>query len=230
MAYTVLRSEQTKKVRGVLFDMDGVILDTEKLYCRFWTVACEEFGFSMTYEQSLSMRGRSRNAQEEVLVSLAGHPVDYAAIRACMTERMDAFVQKEGIEVKPGAAQLLDFLQEQQIPCALTTSSPIERVKEQLGRQGLVDKFSELCSAFLVEHGKPAPDIYLYGAKCLQLPPENCLAVEDSYTGLLSAYRAGTMNVLVPDLVPPDEQDRACAYAIADSLYDVLDAIRQSLG
>ncbi len=225
MSFTILAPQRRAKIKGVLFDMDGVILDTEKLYARFWAEACVEYGFPMTHEQSLGMRGLSRNDGQAYLTKLFGSEIDYSVIRACMTERMDAFVETHGIETKNGAVELLKFLKEREIPCALTTSSPIERVQEQLGRLNLIRMFDQICSAFLVEHGKPEPDIYLYGAKSLGLEPEECLSAEDSYTGLLSAYRAGTMNVLVPDLVPADENDRHIAFALADSLSDLKEMI-----
>lgn len=88
---------------------------------------------------------------------------------------------------------------------------------------GLYERFDHICTAHEVPHGKPAPDIYLLGAKTIGVPPENCLALEDSYTGILSAYRAGCLATIVPDLDQPGENILSIAYARADSLTDVID-------
>lgn len=227
--YTILHPTDAP-VRGVLFDMDGVILDTEKLYVRFWAEACQAFGFPMTHTQALGMRSLNPQAGQAYLCSLFGDGPDYQAIRSKRIERMDAYVAEYGIEAKPGICALLDFLHAEGIPCAVTTASPTDRIRDNLGRVGLFDRFDCICSAYQVPHGKPEPDIYLYGAQCLGLPPENCLALEDSYTGLLSAHRAGCMAVNVPDLDPPDQRILDIAHAVADSLTDVIGLVQKQNG
>lgn len=208
-------------IQGVLFDMDGVILDSEKLYVRFWAEACRSFGYPMTREQALGMRSLNPQAAQSYLNGLFGPGPDYWSIRAQRIARMDAYVAEHGIEAKPGISALLDFLHSRGIPCAVTTASPPDRIRENLDMVGLYHRFDRICSAYQVAHGKPEPDIYLFGADSLGLPPENCLALEDSYTGLLSAHRAGCMAVHVPDLDAPTDAIREIAFAIADSLSDI---------
>lgn len=205
------------KIRGVLFDMDGLVLDTEILYSRFWREACEAFGFPMTYQQSLKMRALNRQAGSDMLQSFFGPSADYVAIRQERIRRMDAFVETEGVKAKDGIPQLLDVLREKGIRTAIASSSPPERIASYLSSVGLLDRFDQLCSGYQVAHGKPEPDIFLYGAESLGLPPESCLALEDSYAGLLSAQRAGCLPVLIPDLDPPSEQTLPLVYAVAKS-------------
>lgn len=204
-------------VQGVLFDMDGLVLDTEVLYSRFWREACGVFGFSMSYDQSLKMRALNRQAGAEMLKQFFGPDADYTAIRRERIRRMDAFVATEGVTAKPGIRELLDFLKEKGIPAAIASSSPTERIEAYLSSVGLLDRFDKLCSGYQVAHGKPEPDIFLYGAESLGVPPENCLALEDSYAGLLSAYRAGCLPVLIPDLDPPTVQTLPLSYAVVKS-------------
>lgn len=204
-------------VQGVLFDMDGLVLDTEVLYSRFWREACGAFGFSMSYEQSLKMRALNRQAGAEMLKQFFGPEADYTAIRQERIRRMDAFVATEGVTAKPGIRELLDRLKEKSIPTAIASSSPTERIEAYMNSVGLLDRFDKLCSGYQVAHGKPEPDIFLYGAECLGVPPENCLALEDSYAGLLSAHRAGCLPVLIPDLDPPTAQTLPLTYAVAKS-------------
>lgn len=230
MAYEILHPKQgfPEGVRGVLFDMDGVILDSEKLYARFWAEGCQVYGYHMTYPQALGMRSLNAQAGQEYLSSLFGPEISYAKVRAQRIQLMDAYVEANGIEAKPGIRELLDYLSARGIPYAITTASPRDRIQNHLGRLGLYERFPHICTAHEVVRGKPAPDIYLLGAKTIGVPPEMCLALEDSYTGLLSAHRAGCLATIVPDLDQPGEKILSIAYAKADSLADVIDLMEQS--
>lgn len=227
MAYTIYKNEVKREIRGVLFDMDGVVLDTEVLYARFWREAAAALGHSMSYEQALGMRSLSNTAGQAQLESYFGPGVSRAEFREKRIELMDAYIDVHGVDLKPGIRELLDFLDEKGIPAAITTSSPIERVKRYLGPHGLLHRFQRLCSGAQVAHGKPEPDIYLFGAACLGLKPEVCIAVEDSPAGVLSAYRAGCMTVMVPDLDQPDADTEKRLFAKADSLKDFIEIIQE---
>lgn len=225
MGFSILEN-RIRPVKGVLFDMDGVVLDTEKLYARFWAEAAHALGYPMTYEQALGMRSLSGAMGQAKLESYFGPGVSRAVMRDKRVELMDAYVNKHGVEAKPGVFELLDFLKEQKIPAAITTSSPRERVERYLKPLELLDRFDRICTGYEVKNGKPAPDIYIYGAECLGLRPEDCLAIEDSPAGIESAYRAGCMAVLVPDLDGADERMRRWLFAEADSLLDIIDLIK----
>ncbi len=225
MGYTIY-CKSALPVKGVLFDMDGVVLDTEKLYARFWAEAAQALGYPMTYEQALGMRSLNSQAGQEKLESYFGPGVSRALMRDKRVELMDAYVDIHGVEPKPGIYELLDFLQANGIPAAITTSSPQQRVEKYLKPLGLYFRFDKICTGYEVAHGKPAPDIYIYGAQSLGLRPEECLAIEDSPAGIESAFQAGCMAVLVPDLDGADEAMRQKLYAEADSLLDVIDLIQ----
>lgn len=223
MALTIYNPQwgEHRPIRGVLFDMDGLVVDTEKLYSRFWREACGFYGYEMTYEQSLKMRGLGGQAGENMLHSFFGNGADYLQLRNKRIELMDAFVDEHGVELKPGIFGLMDFLEEQGIPAAITSSSPIPRIRKFLAPYGLDARFRALCSGRDVPRGKPAPDIYLSGAAALGLPAESCLALEDAPAGVESAFRAGCLTVMVPDLDPPADAVKAMLYAQADSLADI---------
>lgn len=212
-----------RKIQGVLFDMDGLVLDTEKLYCRFWMEAANALGYPMTMEQALGMRSLNRGLGEAKLKSYFGEQVSYEAVRNKRMELMDAYIEKEGVQTKPGICELLQFLEEKKIKTAIATSSPIERTVKYLTSVGLENRFDKLISGYMVEKGKPEPDIYLYAARELGLQPENCLVLEDSPTGILAAYRAGCMPVMIPDLDLPDEETRKLLWAEIPSLKEVMD-------
>lgn len=209
-------------IRGVLFDMDGLILDSEKLYNRFWMEAAHDLGYPMTREQALGMRSLNRDAGQAKLTEYFGPGISYQATRQRRIQLMDAYVAQHGIGLKPGVRELLTYLKEQGIRCAITSSSPMDVIRRHLDAHDLLPFFHKLCTVYDVPHGKPAPDIYLHGAASLGLNPEKCLALEDSPTGILAAYRAGCLSVMVPDLDQPDADTQAILYAKADSLTDVI--------
>ena len=222
MAVTIYRQENTPRFRGVLFDMDGLVLDSERLYTRFWREAARYFGFELSLEQALQLRGLGRKPGEALLHSFFGPGADYMTIRAKRIELMDIFVAQHGIALKPGIHELLDYMDRQGIPGAITSSSPPEKIREHLSRHGLDTRFRALCSGHEMPNGKPAPDIYLYGAASLGLDPRECLALEDAPAGILSAHRAGCWPVMIPDQDQPDPQTEALLYAKADSLEDII--------
>ena len=120
---------------------------------------------------------------------------------------------------------MLDVLQEKGIASAITSSSPMENIHRHLSANDLLHRFDQLCSGYQVPNGKPAPDIYLYGAARLGLKPEECLALEDSPAGILSAYRAGCLPVMIPDQDQPNAATLPLLYAKADSLAEVIDLL-----
>ncbi len=225
MAVTIYK-ERTAPIYGVLFDMDGVVLDTEKLYARFWAEAAHALGYPMTYEQALGMRSLNNEAGQAKLESYFGPGVSRSIMRDKRVELMDAYVAGHGIDPKPGIHELLDELRGQGIRCAIATSSPKPRALAYLDSLGLSEKFDCICSGHDVPHGKPAPDIYLHAAASLGLAPVNCLAIEDSPAGIESAHRAGCHAVLVPDLDGSDEAMRKVLYAEAETLLDILKLVK----
>ena len=219
-----------RPIRGILFDMDGLVLDSEALYTRFWREAANALGFPMTVEQSWGMRSLGKKLGQPYLESLFGPTVDYTTLRQKRIELMDAYVEKYGIDVKPGIYELLDYMDDNNIPGAITSSSPMEFIEKHLSAVHLLHRFQKLCSGHSIPNGKPAPDIYLLGAKELGLKPEECLALEDSPTGILSAYRACCLPVMIPDLDQPKEDIQKLLFAKADSLSDIIHILKTQNG
>lgn len=209
-------------VKGVISDMDGVILDSEKLYVRFWCEAGKFYGYPFEERHALSIRSMARPFAIERLQGFFGEDFDYDAVRNKRVELMDKYVEQNGIEAKPGAETLLRYLKEKGIKTALATATPADRAKKYLEMVGLLKYFDEICSARMVKNGKPAPDIYLYAAEKLDLPPDECIALEDSQNGIRSAHAAGCMTVMVPDLDQPSEEIKPLLYDTADGLKDVI--------
>ncbi len=207
---------------AVIFDMDGTLIDTEKYYRVFWPRALAQFGYHMTDEQALYMRSLGRPFAPAKLKEWFGPELDYAAVRSCRKRLMEDYLEKVGIDLKPGALELLGALQEHHVQTAIATASDRERTVKYLGNLGLLPYFSRIICATQVREGKPAPDIYLYACEQLGKVPGECFAVEDSPNGVRSAYRAGCKVIMVPDQTPPDEELSGLLYAKADCLLDIL--------
>jgi len=209
------------KTRGLLFDMDGVLVDTEKLYNRFWREAAADFGFEMTAEDALHLRAANPEVATAYLKTRFGDGFDYAKTKQHRRELMRDYVDRNGVEPKKGARELLPWLRQNGYRSALATASPMERVEKYLAAVGILDCFDAFVCGPDVVKGKPEPDIYLAAAGKLGLRPEECMALEDSPSGILAAVRAGCRTVCIPDLDRPDAETQKALYACVDSLADV---------
>lgn len=213
-------------IKAVVFDMDGLLLDTEKLLVKFWVKAANEYGYPMTREQALSLRSLHRSFAIPLLKGLFGEEFDYIKVRARRMELMREYLAQNPLELKSGAVELLEFLRGRKIPAAVCTATDYDRAAEYLKKAGIFDYFDRIICATMVEKGKPMPDIYLYAAQQLGLNPCECMALEDSPNGVKSAAAAGFVTVMIPDLTEPDEELLGIISGSADSLKDVADIIR----
>lgn len=207
--------------------MDGVILDTEQLYTRFWREASAFYGFPMTLPQALGMRSLGPEDGKARILRYFGPEADYTAIRAKRIELMAKFIEREGVIPKPGVRELMAYLKKKGIKTAIATSSPAERARKHLASVGFDVLFDEICSGHEVPNPKPAPDLYIHAAQKLGLAPEECLAVEDSPTGLRSAHDAMCHAVMIPDMDQPDGQTLSLLFALGESLHDIIGILEE---
>ena len=215
------------KIKGVIFDMDGVILDSEKLYVRFWCEAGRFYGFPMEEKHALSIRSMARSLASVKLRGIFGSSFDYDAVRSKRVELMDKYVEENGIELKDGAEDLLMYLKENGYRIALATATPPDRAEKYLKAHDLYKYFDVTVSASMVSLGKPAPDIYLLAAERLGLSAQSCLALEDSPNGIRSASSAGCVTVMVPDLDRPNDDILPLLHGVANGLCDVKRILRE---
>lgn len=210
------------KFKAVIFDMDGVILDSEKLYVRFWREAGQSCGYPFEVKHALAIRSLARKFAIERLRGFFGESFDYDAVRNKRIELMESYVEQNGIDLKPYAEHTLSELKKRGYTIALATATPPERAKRYLTRSGLYDYFDKIICSAMVKLGKPEPDIYLKACEEVGFLPEECIAVEDSPNGVQSAYRAGCNTVMIPDMDEPDDKTRAMTYAVIGNLKELL--------
>lgn len=216
-------------IHAVIFDMDGVLIDTEKYLVKYWVLAGREFGFDMKWEHGLMIRSLAGKYAGPLLKEIFGSSFDYPAVRQRRKELVAEQLAKTGIEKKPFVDKALDELRKMGIKTAVATATDMERAGRYLKQIGIFDKFDKIICAEMVENGKPSPDIYLYACEMLGEKPGHCVAVEDSPNGIRSAASAGLRTIMVPDLTQPDEDTKKLLYAKADSLGE-LPGIIASIG
>lgn len=208
-------------IKAVVFDMDGVLIDTEKHYYEAWQVAARSFGYDFRSEHALMLRSCDANVAAKMMKGIFGEDFDYFAVREVRRGLVAERLKKYGLEKKPGLDEILDYLKQNGIKTAVATATPIELTLQHLTKIGVKDKFDKIVSAKQVANGKPAPDVYLYACEQIGENPSDCIAVEDSPNGIKSAYAAGCKPVMVPDLTQPDDEIKPLLYGVADTLADI---------
>lgn len=221
----VIRIKEKNMIKAVIFDMDGVLIDTEKHYFTCWKQASAEAGFPFTDEQALSLRSCDAKVAEKKMKEIFGEGFDYYAIRERRRQLVKKTLEECGLEKKPEVEETLKNLRKRGIKTVVATATPLDLAKEHLSKLGMIELFDSIVSAKEVEHGKPAPDVYLYACQQIGEKPEECIAVEDSPNGILSAYRAGLKPIMVPDLTQPDKELELLLFGCVKSLAGVCQII-----
>lgn len=215
-----------KAVQAVLFDMDGLMLDTETVSKRAWLEAGQAYGYEITQQLLTETIGVNKKSCEELFYRHFSPDFPFATVHAHSRRVMLRIFEEEGITIKPGLLALLDFLEQQGIPKAVGTSTSKESAVRNLTKVRIIDRFDAMACGDEVENGKPAPDIFLLAAKRLGVKPADCLVLEDSENGIRAAYAAGMRGIMVPDLKQPSREVQGLYYKKVDSLLQVIDEIK----
>lgn len=212
---------------ALIFDMDGLLLDTELHYKRSWTQAAKEMGFDLTDELYLQLIGITVADAEEVLAKEFGEEFDKAKFHDRAAFLYEELHKKEGLPLKPGVRELLIWAKENNIPCAVGTSTVQREAIARLKHHQIYDYFVVVIGGDMVKRGKPNPDIFLMAQGELNLTADNCLILEDAHSGLLAARAGGMRSCLVPDLLPACDDSRRIAEGVFESLHHVREWLAQ---
>lgn len=215
------------KLHGIIFDVDGVLFDTERLTQQTWLTVSREMGWPQVGEAYLEFVGQNRTDIFRKMVELFGQEFPKEAFMKVCSAYSQARMERDGVPVKPGVREILTFLKERGIPTALATSTGRPRTQRRLEMTGLAPYFSAAITGDQVVHSKPDPEIYLLACEALHTDPAHTLAIEDSRNGILSASRAGMPVIMVPDMIPPTPDLEALLLRRCSSLLEVRDLLPQ---
>jgi HAD superfamily hydrolase (TIGR01509 family) len=210
---------------ALLLDMDGLLIDTERLYLEVNTLAAAELGHRLAPETNLGMVGVAIDGCRRLLAEAHGADFPFERFRDLGYELLEARMA-DGVPLKPGAAALVHWAKGEGLPVAVATSTRRARAEDHLARVDLLHRLDALVTRDDVVAAKPAPEPYLTAAAWLGVAPGAALACEDSANGVRSAAAAGVPVVMVPDVLAPTDELRGLARAVVPDLHHVLAALR----
>jgi HAD superfamily hydrolase (TIGR01509 family) len=215
-------------LRAVIFDMDGLLIDSERIATQCWIKAALGLNLTFPTELSAAMAGMHTKKIPEFLWSKLGQ--DYPALKvAKRCHEIYLATTASGVPIKAGVTEILDFLESHHIPTAVATSSTLVSANHHLKQADIYHRFQFIVTSEEVNQAKPAPDIYLLATQKLGIYPANAIALEDSEYGIRSALSAGLWGIMVPDQKQPSEEIRALGHPIVQDLHAAQKLISQML-
>ena len=208
---------------AVIFDMDGVIFDSERLVLECWEKIGEKYHLEGMRDAFLPCIGTNDVRTREIVLERYGADFPYDEFRRESSRLYHSIVDRGGLPVKTGVKVLLLYLKEHTIPLALASSTRLEVVTQELKQAGLYEYFGVVMGGDQLKRSKPEPDIYLMTCEKLGVQPACTYAIEDSYNGIRSAYSAGMKPIMVPDMLQPTEEMREKSVVVLDDLLQVRD-------
>ncbi len=205
-------------VKGVIFDVDGTLLNTERIYMAAWKQAGKNAGYDIPDEVLLKTRAISSKAANRIYKDAMGESFNYMDLHAERVRIAEAAIAQRDDLLMPGVADTLNWLKAHKVPMAVASSTVLEKTVSHLEHANVLQYFDAVVGGDMIEKGKPAPDIFLKAADMLGLQPEDCVVIEDSPAGIRAAYAAKMMPILIPDCVPENPETKAMSAAVLRSM------------
>ena len=198
--------EKLKNAKTIFFDLDGTLIDTEKLYFRFWKEASSFYGFEIKDEDALYMRSINPVSGREYLEKISNGKLDYQLVREKRIKLMNEYLLTHQIEIKLGAIELLTLLNKEHKNIYIVTANTVKKAEGIIRNLNFMHLVNKVISAKDVERGKPFPDVYLKACEIVKEKPNDIIVFEDSPNGLISSHKAGCFTVMVEDLTSYNEK------------------------
>lgn len=209
------------RLKTVVFDMDGVIFDSERFVIDCWIEVAKKHGVSGIEEACRECIGTNSVRTREIMLERYGQDFPYESFALEAREVQTRWIEEHGFPQKAGVKELLEFLKKEGVKMAIASSTRVEKVKSELKDAGFLSYFQVVIGGDMVSKSKPEPDIFLEAMKRLEADPSETYIIEDSYNGVRAAYRSGARAIMVPDLLPPTGEMKEITFRIFDSLSDV---------
>lgn len=209
---------EKKNIKAVVFDMDGLMFDSERIVQKSWDIAGEQMGYGKLGGHIVNTLGFNRERREQYFKETCGADFPFERFQELYRKAFYEYVEHEGLPAKKGLHQLLQLLRRKQIPMAVATSSSREHAVGNLKKEGIEDYFAAVITGNMVSEAKPSPEIYEKACRALGVDPREALALEDSYNGIRSAHGAGMITIMIPDLLT----DSSCVDEILDGKMESL--------
>jgi HAD superfamily hydrolase (TIGR01509 family) len=217
----MVRMSKISEVKAVVFDMDGLLLDSERIALATFISACRECGFEPDVEVYYRCVGVNEAKTKQILIEGYGDKYPFEKVDKLWHARYEEEAEKRPFPLKPGVKELLEFLERRGIKKACATSTRHASAERKLNNARILRYFDFIIGGDEIVKCKPDPEIYLKACEKLNIIPSECLALEDSDNGVLSAYAAGMQVVQVPDMLQPSDKVKALGHRILGSLDDV---------
>lgn len=217
-------------IKGLIFDMDGLIFDSERIVQRSWNASGADLGYPGIGEHIYNTVGFNRARRAVYFKGVYGQDFPHEVFQDRAAEYFGKIVEAEGLPVKEGARELLTFARERGLRIGLATSSSSDYAADQLKDAGIYGFFDGFVYGNMVTRSKPDPEIYIKACRAVGLAPAQCAALEDAPSGVSAAFAAGLRTVMVPDLVTPDEETLSKVWMLKKSLIEVPEAIAPYIG
>lgn len=212
---------------AAIFDLDGLILDTEGISLAAWKKALADFGFEFDERLYRKIVGLKTQDIEQLFYSFYGLHFPLQKVSQRRLEYIYEYIDEHGIKVKPGLVELLAFLDKIKLLKAVATSSSRAAAIRKLTVSNLAGRFDAVVCGDEIDNGKPAPDIFLEAARQLQTAPKRCLVFEDSENGIRAGRTAGMTVIMIPDFTPPSDEAVRLAHRVFPSLYEVIPFLQE---
>jgi len=220
------KSQMKNKPKLIIFDMDGLMLDTEPLAIQGWKTAASRLNIKIPEDIYPQVIGKTRELCKTIMLEQLGPSFDFETTLALAHNHIDKYFEIHGVPLKPGLLHILDNLDEIGIKKSVATSTASNRAIHKLTLANIAHRFEAIIGGDQVPHSKPAPDIFLKAAKASGTYPSDSIVLEDSNPGAQGGFSASMRVIVIPDLVPPTETTRKQAFAICDDLYQAWDLIK----